>query len=398
MDCSTSFSLGGIFEMMKANRIAIVIAGLAFSNCAGLKLAEPLKPKENDWATFGKTSSRINATNEIVAPPLQLAWEHDITSAMGYGSPVIIDSTVFVANLRGELYGISVSTGKRLGWVTVGEAIQGSPIIEGNVAYIAAANTRESLIAYDLLQGKVLWKQEFGDIEVTPLLYRGKIYFGNTAGMFFCVNRINGEMEWKYRLSENTKRKGIRSSATAHDSLVIFGTEDGSVYALDATYGSERWSYNTGAPIFASLAVNAGVVYCGNMDGNLYALNAGNGAVVWKFSAGSSLYATPSFSGGILLIGTTGGKLFGVNVSDGTNVWTTDLNSVVNSSAVISGTVAYVGTLKKELVAIKVDDGTVVWRQTLKGRVKTSPAIAQGKVIIATDDKMILAFKSMQPK
>lgn len=384
--------------MMKASRIAVIILSLAYSGCAGLKLAEPLKPREGDWTTFGRTSSRLNATNEIVAPPLQLAWEHDITSVMGSGSPVVIDSTVFVANLRGELYGINARTGKRLGWVSVGEAIQGSPIIEGDVAYIAAANTKESLIAFDLLQGKVLWKQEFGDIEVTPLLYRGKLYFGNTAGFFFCVDRLKGELDWKFKLPENTKRKGIRSTATAYDSVVIFGTEDGSMYALNAANGILRWSYNTGAPIFAAAAVNDGVVYCGNMDGNLYALNASNGAVVWKFNAGSSLYATPSFSGNMLLIGTTGGKLFGLNLTDGSRVWATDLNSVVNSSAVISGTFAYVGTLKKELVAIKIDDGTVVWRQTLQGRVKTSPAIAQGKVIVATDDKMILAFKSMQVK
>ncbi len=384
--------------MMKTSRIAILTLTLAFSNCAGLKLAEPLKPKEGDWTTFGRTSSRIIATNEVVAPPLQLAWEHDITSVMGSGSPVVIDSTVFVANLRGELYGINARTGKRLGWVSVGEAIQGSPVIDGDVAYIAAANTKESLIAFDLLQGKVLWKQEFGDIEVTPLLYREKLYFGNTAGFFFCVDKLKGDMEWKFKLPENTKRKGIRSTATAHDSVVIFGSEDGSMYALNAVNGSERWSYNTGAPVFAAAAVNDGVVYCGNMDGNLFALSAANGTVVWKVNTGSSLYATPAFSGNTLLVGTTGGKLLGLKVTDGSKVWATDLNSVVNSSAVISGNVAYVGTLKKELVAIKIDDGTVVWRQTLKGRVKTSPAIAHGKVIIATDDKMILAFKSMQAK
>lgn len=382
--------------MMKANNIMVIILCLIFSNCAGLKLAGPFKPKEGDWRTFGRTSSRVNATNEVVAPPLQLAWEQDITSAMGSGSPIVIDSTVLVTNLRGELYCFNLNTGKRLGWVTLGEAIQSSPAIGDEIAYVAAANTRESLIAYDLRKGKAIWKQEFGDIEVSPLLYREKLYFGNNAGIFFCVDRMTGEMEWKFRLGENTKRKGIRSTATVHDSLIIFGTEDGSMYALDAVNGSERWSYDTGSPIFASPAVNNHVVYCGNMDGNLYALNAGNGAVVWKFSAGSSLYATPSFSGGLLLVGTTGGKMFGVNVKDGTRIWTTDLNSVVNSSAVISGTIAYVGTLKKELVAIKIDDGTVVWRQTLQGRVKTSPAIAHGKVIIATDDKMILAFKSIQ--
>ncbi len=376
----------------------VTIVLIAFSNCAGLKLPEPLKPGPNDWAAFGKTSSRMNATTDIVAPPLQLAWEQDITSAMGYGSPIVIDSTVLVTNLRGEMYGINLSTGKRLGWVTLGDAIQGSPVLDGNIAYIATTNTRESLIAYDLLQGKAIWKKEFGDIEASLLLYRDKLYFGNTGGVFFCVDRITGEMEWKHRLAENTKRKGIRSTATVLDSVIMFGAEDGSVYALDAVNGSERWSYDTGSPIFSSLSVNAGIVYAGNMAGNLYALNATTGTLRWKFNAGSSVYATPSLTHDLLIIGTTAGKLFGMNVNDGTQMWVTDLNGVINSSAVITGPIAYVGTLKKELLAINIEDGSIVWRQTLQGRVKTSPAIAYGKLIVATDDKTILAFEPMQAK
>jgi outer membrane protein assembly factor BamB len=373
-------------------RIAIIFS-LALVGCAGLKLANPLRIDDADWSSFGKTQQRTNATNEIVAPPLALAWEHDITTGMGYGSPIVIDTTVIVTNMRGELYGISANSGKRIGWVTLGESFHGSPVIDRNIAYMASAHARESVVAFDLLEGKTLWKQEYGDIEVTPLLFNARLYFGNTAGVFFCVDKEKGELEWKFRLPENSKRKGIRSSATVSGEFIIFGAEDGSIYALDAKYGTERWSYNTGAPIGASPAVNNDVVFCGNADGNLFALNATDGKLVWKFSCGASIYATPSFTSSAVLIGTTGGNLFGLNYKDGAKVWSTEFNSVINSSAVVSGNVAYVGTLRKELAAVNIANGVIVWRDTLQGRIKTSPAVAHGKLFVATDDKMILAFK-----
>ena len=367
---------------------------LLFSSCAGLKLSDPLKVSLRDWPTFGNTQQRINATNELVAPPLTLVWEQDITSGMGNGSPIIIDSTVIVTNMRGEMYAINASTGKRIGWVTLGDAIQGSPVIDGNVAYIAVANSRESLVAFDLLEGKSIWKQEYGDIEVTPLLFDNKLYFGNTAGMFFCVEKEKGERVWRFKLSENAKRKGIRSSATVSDGRIIFGAEDGSVYALDAKTGSEVWSYDAGAPIVASPAAFDNVVFVGTLEGMFIALDGKEGKKLWQFNAGSSVYATASFTSTLTLFGTTGGVLFALNTRDGSLVWSTEFNSVINSSAVVSGKTAYVGTLKKELYAINTENGAILWQQTLQGRIKTSPAVAQGMVFVATDDKLILAFKS----
>ena len=390
--------MGFLMKIEIIRHCAVLLLLLAIAGCAGLKLADPLKPDKNDWPTFGRTQDRINATDEIVSPPLQLAWEQDISSGMGFGSPVVIDSIVIVTNMKGELYAFNANTGKRIGWVNVGDAIHGSPVIESTIAYIGTTNSRESLVAYDLMDGKAIWKKEYGDIEVTPLLLDHKLYFGNTAGMFFCVDNQKGEQVWKFRLSENTKQKGIRSSATTSDSLIIFGAEDGSVYALDIVHGSERWSYDTDAPVFAAPAVYNRIVYCGNDNGDFFAINSKDGTLAWKFKAGGSIYATPSFGSDLVLIGTTAGKLYALDAANGVERWSREFSSVINSSAIVSGNVAYVGTLKKELCAINITDGSVIWSKTLEGRIKTSPAVARGKVFVATDDKTILAFSPSEKK
>ncbi len=364
--------------------------------CAGLKLDQPLRPGDRDWPMFGRTPARINATDERVEPPLSLVWEQDISSGMGYGSPIVIDSNVVVTNLRGELYVLNAFTGKRLGWVSLGDGIHGSPAVSGSVVYVACANSRESLIAFDVSEGKIRWKRDYGDIEVSPLLLNDKLYFGTTAGVFHCVERHEGDREWSFRLPDNRKRKGIRSSAAAFENLIIFGAEDGSIYALDATTGREQWSYDTGAPVFAPTAINHGVVFVGNVAGEFLALDAQTGTKRWQVSTGAAIYAAASFSDNVVVIGTTGGKLLALNAADGSMKWSVEFNSVINSSAVISGDIAYVGTLKKELCALRMQDGSNVWKQTLNGRIKTSPAVARGRLFVATDDRMVLAFQPVR--
>lgn len=377
-------------------RITFLLALLLLVGCSGLRLDRPMMQTENDWPMFGRTPMRTNATRELVAPPLSLAWEQDISSSAGYGSPIIIDSNVIVTNMRGELYVFDVNSGKRYGWVSLGDAIHGSPVIEGSVAYVAASYSRESLIAYDLVEGKVLWRRDYGDIEVTPLLHKGRLYVGNTAGVFFCVDKQQGERQWSFRLSQNRAYKGIRSSAAVSENSIFFGAEDGTLYCLDASTGREQWSFSTGAPIFAAPAVSDGIVFIGNMAGAFFALDARTGTERWQASTGSPIYAAASFAEDVTLIGTAEGKLLAFHSADGSMRWSAELNGAINSSAVISGNIAYVGTLKKELYALKVQDGSIIWKQTLKGRVKTSPAIAGGKLFIATDDRNLLAFQPSQ--
>ena len=50
------------------------------------------------------------------------------------------------------------------------------------------------------------------------------------------------------------------------------------MYALKAVTGAVKWSYTTGGPVVSSPAVAGGVVYIGSDDGNVYALNATTGA------------------------------------------------------------------------------------------------------------------------
>ena len=372
---------------------ALILLLFVGAGCSGLCLERPLKVREDDWPTFGKTANHINATKQTINPPLTLEWENDITGGIGNGSPLIIDSLLLIGNLRGELYAIHVRTGKRVGYVNLGDAIQGSPVIDGSLAIVATSNSKESLVAFDLLDGKVRWKRSYGDIEVTPLLLNQKIFVATTTGVLYCVDRATGDLAWKFEIPENIRLKGIRSSPAGEGTTVVFGADDGAVYAFDAETGRQRWKFQTDAGVVAPPSVMDGTVYVGNLKGTLYALDLTSGRLGWKFESGSSIYANPTLVHGLVVFGTVGGTVFSLHARDVSTFWKNDLGSPINSGAVAAGSMIYVGTLKKLLFAVRLVDGSVAWKGEVTGRIKTTPAVADGRLFVATDERLVLSFR-----
>jgi outer membrane protein assembly factor BamB len=66
----------------------------------------------------------------------------------------------------------------------------------------------------------------------------------------------------------------VISRPAVTDGTVYIGSEDGSVYALNASTGQVQWSHPTGGSVLGSPSVTAGSVYIGSGDGSVYALNA----------------------------------------------------------------------------------------------------------------------------
>lgn len=64
----------------------------------------------------------------------------------------------------------------------------------------------------------------------------------------------------------------VVSSLALIDRELIFGCEDGNVYALDRATGEEVWRFETDGAVKSSPCIEDGVVYIGSDDGNVYAI------------------------------------------------------------------------------------------------------------------------------
>ena len=76
--------------------------------------------------------------------------------------------------------------------------------------------------------------------------------------------------------------------------LVVVGSQDGTVYGLDAQSGWVVWRFRTGKAVISSPCVVDGVVYVGSADNNVYALEAKTGRQVWKYATEGQVNSSPA--------------------------------------------------------------------------------------------------------
>ncbi len=148
----------------------------------------------------------------------------------------------------------------------------------------------------------VAWKYTTnGPIRSGILAENDRIYFGNSAGQFLCLD-ANGKKIW-----ERAMKGAIVAAPAASSSIVVVVSRDRAVYALDKQDGSILWSFDMATPqrrpiggwkyFGASPVIWEDHVYVGSGDGALYALSLVEGTLTWKYETEQSIRAAPVLDG-----------------------------------------------------------------------------------------------------
>jgi outer membrane protein assembly factor BamB len=103
--------------------------------------------------------------------------------------------------------------------------------------------------------------------------------------------------------------------------LLIFGSGDGTVYALDAD-GQEKWTFRTDAPVYGWPLIHGDVVYVGDNAGRMHALAVATGQHHWTFDrADFAIESQPHRWGDHLLFGAWDGYLYALHDHSGELAW-----------------------------------------------------------------------------
>ncbi len=174
---------------------------------------------------------------------------------------------------------------------------------------------------------------------------------------------------------------------TLREGTVYAGTDAGTVYAIDATDGTEQWSFAAGDAVQTSPAAYDGLVYVGSNDGNVYALDAETGDEVWRVAGENWAQVSPTVVDGLLVAGNDG--LFAADAASGEVQWRTD-GFVTDTPAVAGGRV-YVHD-DDELAALDLSTGEQQWRRSLASDGGTATTVADGQVFVPNGDGPVYAF------
>lgn len=216
----------------------------------------------------------------------------------------------------------------------------------------------------------------------------------------------------------------VVSSAVWADGAVIFGSDDGNVYAVDAASGRQRWMHRTGGPVPSTPAVADGRVYVLSYDGRLHALDARSGALLWKFaSAGERRFearglhgflprtqtvadpfdvflSSPLVAQGRVFFGSGDGHLYALDAASGALAWKFATGDVVHGSPAYADGRVFVGSWDSRFYAVDAASGRELWRHQggtddlLHNQVgfQSSPAVAGDTVYVGGRDARLHAL------
>ncbi|SNY57961.1 Beta-barrel assembly machine subunit BamB [Arsukibacterium tuosuense] len=263
---------------------------------------------------------------------------------------------------------------------------------------LTACSSKEKLVLPDVqnsISPKKVWQSNVGNgVEhyesgLKPVIVTDKVYAASRDGIVEAKNLSNGRTLWSFdlrdedetsllaRLSGDSAR--IAGGVTFNDNKLYLGTEDGEVFALNAETGELLWRVAVKGEVLASPAVDAGLLVVATTAGTLIALDAATGEQRWTFEDEQPALtirgvSEPVIEAGGVIYGSGTGRV-GVLIADrGYQAWeeaiaspqgSTDLSRLVDVDAkpiVVAGTL-YAIAYNGELVAMELRSGRQLWKR-----------------------------------
>ncbi|NTX36752.1 PQQ-binding-like beta-propeller repeat protein [Myxococcus llanfairpwllgwyngyllgogerychwyrndrobwllllantysiliogogogochensis] len=207
-------------------------------------------------------------------------------------------------------------------------------------------------------------------------------------------------------LLEYAPREVASPAYDAKSKTVIALTRDGVIRGVGPD-GQIKWSKRTTTRFAAGAQVSDGVAFVPGGDGTLYALDAATGDQKWQYAAGESLATVPVIAEGLVLVASESDTLFAVKVEDG--VWAWQYRRDPPSGFTVRGASTplvrdgnvYVGFSDGYIVSLNMKDGGANWEKSLSGSgsefldVDTTPALDDhGQLYVASYKNGLFALEA----
>lgn len=203
---------------------------------------------------------------------------------------------------------------------------------------------------------------------------------------------------------------------------IYFGSWDDSLYSVNVD-GNLRWSFTTESAVLASpllVEVELGgvptmLVVIGSLDGMLYALNASDGSQVWTYDADYEIQSSAVFhrdslvaAQGLVLVGSRNNTVHAVHADTGEKAWSLDLSKLGTGSppvdldvlvaglALSSDGLLLAGSSNGRLYALEPDLGYLEWSYSADDSIDAQPAVGpHGEIYLASRAGILTCLDSV---
>ncbi|MFI2368374.1 PQQ-binding-like beta-propeller repeat protein [Streptomyces sp. NPDC018833] len=218
--------------------------------------------------------------------------------------PAIFGDTVYVWK-DARLRALEARTGDERWSYPVGDAascgnvpVRVQPAPDGYV-YVSAG-TR--VLAIDVTSGLVRWHFEAPAVFLSPPAFApgpavtgGGVYLADYLGTVYALDATTGKDRWRIATEP---RQSIEPVLVAAGNIHV--GSGSALYTLDAVTGTPMWRFAAGGEVVGTPVVADGRVHFGSADHVLYTLDASGGQLRWKLATGGEITGSPVAQNGVV--------------------------------------------------------------------------------------------------
>ena len=289
---------------------------------------------------------------------------------VGWSGVAIGNGSIYTGSKEGRLVSFKTSDGSRMWAETLKDANAGSGscgLGGSSSGAVGGCGGTASVAIYG-----------------TPALSGDLVYIAGYNGKIYAYNVASLQPRWVY--PREGYLKPIVSAITISGNFLYFGCSDYKLYALDLTTGDFKWEFTTGGEIWASPAVDNGIVFITSFDKKVYALDAATGSKKWEFATSATNIAPPLAMDGIVYVGSLDRNFYALNENDGKLVWKYSADNWFWAKPVAYEGIIYAPCMDNRVYGFDTKTGEKVFNYNVEGQVASWPIIVEKRVIVATQN------------
>lgn len=220
------------------------------------------------------------------------------------GGPAVHGDTVYVWR-DARLQALDARTGTERWSYPIGDAASCAHVplrlapAEDGCVYVAAG-TR--VLSVDIASGHVRWHFEAPAVFVSPPAFApgpavtgGGVYLADHLGTVYALDATTGQDRWRIATEPRQSTEPVLVAA-GH----VHVGSGSALYTLDAVTGTPKWRFAAGGELIGTPVVADGRVHFGSADHVLYTLDASGGQLRWKLATGGEITGSPVVRNGVV--------------------------------------------------------------------------------------------------
>lgn len=256
--------------------------------------------------------------------------------------------------------------------------------------------------AFDKNTGALAWECKIGGhprgkgILSSPALVNGHVYFGAYDGTVYALDAATGKKVWQY---DDADWVGSSPCIDTKSRRLYIGLEfglfkkRGGVAALDAATGKRIWTWRSREMTHASpLCIpEEKIIVCGSNDGIVTALDIDTGSVQWQFPTRGDIKSAGAYDvkRRQIIVNSMDGNCYVLSAHDGLPRHAIETSASIYGSPLVIDDTVYIASLDKTLYAINLESGKVRWTHETRGRIFSSPTYGLGSLWVGSNDGLV---------